>query len=633
MVTESRITKTIKSFLSFFTLLVVITIGPSFHLLSQAPGSSPGSPEEPVRVICDGIDMDVHSGRLRPAIGTENIQVVRVNRSQPQMADNFGWTYSHAPMLAYWNGTFYLQYLSNPFGEHFAPGHTMVTTSKDGRNWEFPREIFPIYHLRPGPVSSHRYGLAMMHQRMGFYVSPKGRLLILGFYGLAPSPWGENGIGRVVRECYRDGSFGPIYFVKYNSLSSFDETNTKYPFFTSSTDPGFIEACRSLLADKLFTMQWWEEDRGNEDHFYRVTGHEAPSVYHRRDGKAVVHWKRSWAAISSDEGKTWSEPVRLPTIVTDGAKTWGQQTADGRYALVYNPAPHGSHRWPLAVVTGDDGILFKNMALIHGEVPPRRFAGRAKDFGPQYVRGISEGNGTPFGSEMWVTYSVNKEDIWISRIPVPIEMKLDGPVNDDFESIEPGGVIDNWNLYRTCWATAEISDFPAPGNRCILLQDRDPYDYAKVVRVFEESHDQMNISFRLYARQVQNGQLDIEIVDRFGYRPIRIRLESNGGLLVNDGTGTVTAGGCGANIWNNIAVQIDIPSQTFNLSLNGSRILQKARFAEECESLERIEFRTGPYRNEPTRSRDRYEDGDLTDPDPDNSCPPAIYALDDLVIN
>ena len=57
---------------------------------------------------------------------------------------------------------------------------------------------------------------AVMHQRMGFYVAPNGRLLTLGFYSYRPNPRvGPNlgqGLGRVVREVYRDGQLGTDLF-------------------------------------------------------------------------------------------------------------------------------------------------------------------------------------------------------------------------------------------------------------------------------------------------------------------------------------------------------------------------------------------------------------------------------------
>ncbi len=207
-----------------------------------------GSGGEPVRYMGGMfIDPSVHDGRLRPAIGVETREVMRANRTHPDQADGFGWTYNHAPMLAYWGGRFYLEYLSNPVGEHIAPGQTLVTTSADGRSWTTPQVVFPPYKLREG-------GEGMMHQRMGFYVAPNQRLLVLAFYGHAPDPFGKGGIGRVVREAYRDGTYRPIYFIRYNSWVGWNESNTNYPLYTKSNDRGFVEACGALLKDKLKTM-------------------------------------------------------------------------------------------------------------------------------------------------------------------------------------------------------------------------------------------------------------------------------------------------------------------------------------------------------------------------------------------
>src|SRR5438034_4457526 len=165
-----------------------------------------------------GVSIDLNSpeGKLRPAIGVENRQVFRANRTHPELGDGFGWTYNHAPMLAWWNGKFYLEYLSNPTGEHVAPGQTLVITSLDGRAWSKPTVVFPVYKLPQGNP-------AMMHQRMGFYVAPSGRLLVLAFYGQSPNPFKMGGVGRVVREAYKDGTYGPIYFIRYNRHARSEE--------------------------------------------------------------------------------------------------------------------------------------------------------------------------------------------------------------------------------------------------------------------------------------------------------------------------------------------------------------------------------------------------------------------------
>jgi len=254
-----------------------------------------------------------------------------------------------------------------------------------------------------------------MHQRMGFYVSRSNRLLLLGFYGVCPTqkdkPFDENGIGRVVREQRADSTLGEIFFIHYNA--GWSEKNTRYPFYAASRDKGFVEACRELLGNRLATQQWVEE--ANEDaHIISLKGSEnkAWNTYHLPDGRALGVCKHARYSITPDEGKTWSE-VRLgANIVTWNAKVWGQRTSDGRYAMVYNPS---LYRWPLAVMTGDDGLVFDNLLTVHNEISTRRYEGAYKSYGPQYIRGIAEGNGTPPDGKMWLTYSVNKEDMGRGR--------------------------------------------------------------------------------------------------------------------------------------------------------------------------------------------------------------------------
>ncbi|HMP84669.1 MAG TPA: hypothetical protein PKA41_18400, partial [Verrucomicrobiota bacterium] len=394
-------------------------------LLAAAPICSAeiaGTDAEPIRYLGnDAPDLSFHDGRLQPAVGVQNIQVMRANRSHPNAdgADGFGWTYNHAPMLAYWNGKFYLEYLGNPVGEHVPPGQTFLTESADGFNWSKPRAIFSPFKVPGQDV------MTAAHQRMGFYTAPDGRLLVLSHYGIPPGLNDGKGIGRAVREIYRDGSLGPIYFIRYVRHAGWNETNTPYAFYKTAPDTGFITACDSLLANKLVTQQWWEEDR-SEDSFFALAANDegfnaqALSYFHRKDGAVVGLWKRRWAALSFNEGKSWTTPVQLPTVIHYNAKVWGQRTDDGRYAVIYNPAER--YRWPLAVITSDDGVLFDNLLLLHGEIPYPRYSGINKNIGPQYMRGIAEGNGNPPGDELWLTYSVNKEDIWITRVPVPWSM-------------------------------------------------------------------------------------------------------------------------------------------------------------------------------------------------------------------
>jgi hypothetical protein len=601
-----------------------------------------GTPEEPVRYVGKEEVLPYHGGGLRPAVGVKNFQAFRANRAHPELAEDYGWTYNHAPMLAYWNGKFYLEYLSSPINENHSPMQTLLLSSPDGVAWEKPRVVFPQYRLPNGKV-------APMHQRMGFYVSPSGRLLVLGFYGLGYgtgllkgsarelphaaklNPNDGTGVGRVVREVFKDGSFGNIYFIRYSSQNGWNETNTRFPFYTTSNDAAFKDSCRALLENKLMTMQWWEEDR-SEDGFYYPMGRllKALSFYHRKDGKVVGLWKDSWAALSSDEGKTWTKPAEVPSLVMAEAKVWGQRTPTGGYALVYNPRDDNRHRWPLAIVTGDDGIHFENMLSVVGEVPPRRYNGLDKAFGPQYVRGIEEGNGTVPGNAFWVTYSMNKDDLWVCRIPVPVRSRVEVPVRDTFD---PGSSADlDWNFYSPKWASVKIADFPSPANRSLELRDSEPHDYARAERVFPESVE-LTVKFKVLARQANTGRLEIELLDRYGYQPpVRVHFDEKGRILALDGdrNDPVLLSNYTPDRWYDFRLKVNVKTEKFDVAIDGKTVLDNGETLDPVRSLERISFRTGPYRVEPLIRTPKSPGEDM--PGADDPVAPATFFIDDLEV-
>jgi hypothetical protein len=297
--------------------------------------------------------------------------------------------------------------------------------------------------------------------------------------------------------------------------------------------------------------------------------------------------------MTNDGGESWSQPVRCDSITYEGAKIWAQKLDNGQYALVYNPTD-GLARHPLSIASGNDGILFDNLVNVHSEVPPKRFWGREKRPGPQYVRGIIEGNGNPPGDDLWVTYSVNKEDIWISRIPIPVKWKVDGPIQDDFNSMEPGGVIHDWNIYSPRWCPVEISNGPNSKEKCLMLKDFDPYDYAKAVRIIPKLN-RSTISFQLY---IENNPevLGIEIVSGNGARLVQLRCENDGALCVKNGMAqSAKLSDMPVQKWLNFELSIDAEIRHYTIKLNDKVIAKNLMFSDKGHP-ERIVFRTGEYR-------------------------------------
>ena len=372
----------------------------------------------------------LHDGGLAPVIGTHNIQTMRANREHPDETNCQGWTYNHQPMMAYWNGRFWMHYLSDPISEHIPPSVTWLQSSEDGRTWSNPTILFPEYSIPDGFRKEGKSEVAadlkaVMHQRVGWYVSSEKtgkKLLAIGHYGICLFPKDDpndgNGVGRVVREIKSDGSMGDIYFLYYNHnfnpalKRSKDQDDhgkawkTDFPHYKKSRDKKFIAACEEILNNPIYWMQMVEEADRMDSRLPLTNIYKAFCCYTLPDDTTIVaFWKHALSSISRDGGRTWSGPItRSPGFVNSNAKIWGQRLSDGNYATVYNPA---EFRWPLALSLSTDGLNYNTLNLVHGEITPMRYGGQYKSNGPKYVRGIMEGNGIPADGDLWVSYSVN----------------------------------------------------------------------------------------------------------------------------------------------------------------------------------------------------------------------------------
>lgn len=560
-----------------------------------------------------------HDGGLQPTIGVHNIQTMRGEKP---------WTYNHQPMMAYWNGKFYMHYLTDPRHEHEAPGKTMLQTSEDGYSWTQPVDLFPEYNVpegfcKEGSTLPPAHNLkAVMHQRVGWYVAPNGKLIAIGYYGICQTmkddPNDGNGIGRVVREIKKDGTFGPIYFIHYNH--GFSEKNTDYPFFKKAKDKNFVKAVDALIADPMQRMQWAEEsDRGDEILPFK-SPLKAFSGYTLPDGRKVGLWKHALTSISADGGNTWREPAyRAPGLVNSNAKIWGQRLSDGSYATVYNPA---EYRWPLAISLSSDGLDYNTLSLVHGDVMPLRHGGQFKSYGPQYVRGIQEGNGTPKDGHLWVTYSTNKEDMWVSRIAVPVRLNATSHANGGFSQYKTLADMTDWNLYMPSLCHILLK------NGWLNLYDCDPYDYAKAERVIPATKE-LEVEFDLMMDQNDNGELDIEFMDNGGNVCSRIVVDSTGAVRVKGGAryGTLLKK-YEMGVEYHVKALLSTSQHRAVYFVDGKKVSER-QFDTPVEAITRIVFRTGKIFTEPNNETPADQDFDM--PRADELDPAAGYHIANVV--
>ena len=592
---------------------------------SSAPAAGvaiPGSPKEPLRYVGFGLaDPLAPDGGLQFSPGVQNVEIARANRKET------GHTYQHHVDLGCWKGLLYAAWVMTRKDEDVLPCRLVYSTSGDGFAWSEPRDLYP-----PGRGWDMRFY---------FFHASNGRMLAFAASPTANDWPGYHMMatdvkGVLVREITSDHQLGEIYTLIPGEPQ-------RAPSFERAGDTGFVAACREacncrpLLEQQDYGsllgargMKWhdpknWPGGKiGGEDAVW--TFGKAFCFYHRRDGVLVGLCKLGFATLSTDEGESWSLPVVPPGIVAGSGKIWGQKTPDGRYALIYPPQGGAlCRRYPMAVITGDDGITYRDMRVIHGEVPPRRYMGGGKkgDAGPQYLRGVAEWAGdapTIDPSAIWAIYSVNKEDIWVSRIPVPIVPNVQQPVHDTFDAVELGPRVPGWNIYAPKWAPVCIAREKGGPNQFLKLEDRDPVDYARAVRVFPESSN-VEVSFRLSAAQADRGRLEIDLLGARGTRPVRLALDDKGRIYASDGQDTVRLGTYQAARWESFTLQV--MGGRFTVRRAGKTLLQDAAFAESTPWVYAISFRTGPY-----RARVAEPDQDL--PNTEEPAPATVYFVDDV---
>lgn len=459
-------------------------------------------------------DIRFTDGALPHAMGVTNAQVMRSNQNTSLAPEGRGWTYAHAAMLGFWKGELIVQYLAGARSEHEGDSRAFLIRSHDGVHYSKPVEIFPTIDVPTAPYNGEGKAAfadkettnCIIHHRMAFFCASNGRMLAMTHYGIVPMdprlkdfpapgsvksydmtdimlvmPGSGYGVGRAVREIRSDFTLGPIHFLRYGSSGGYTRENTKiFPYYEESEDKGFVEACHELLNHRIATQQWWEEERCDDSGFFTLTGGEAPSIYTLpgtgKDKLAIM--KNALTSISHDGGETWSPCKRSYSLETSTGKVWGQRTPDGRYALAYNPTTDTAHRWPLVVSGGPNGQDFGDMYAVLPEVPPCRYAGRLKNLGPQYIRGIAEYNPQPQDNAFYLTYSNNKEDIWISRVAVPLRAVEECDVDVDMRSVQWKDIADTWNLTLPSWGGIELEE------GALALRDFDPYHRAIAERAF-----------------------------------------------------------------------------------------------------------------------------------------------------
>jgi hypothetical protein len=125
--------------------------------------------------------------------------------------------------------------------------------------------------------------------------------------------------------------------------------------------------------------------------------------------------------------------------------------------------------------------------------------------------------------------------------------------------------------------------------------DEEPYDYALVERVFPKASNK-TIEFKFRAPELPQGtSVQIEVSNQRGDRALRLRLDKEW-LSFDIEKVSLDPVKLNPKEWHHVKLIINCEDKSYQPIVDGNVIHEKIDFADEVDAVERIVFRTGPYR-------------------------------------
>ena len=173
-----------------------------------------------------------------------------------------------------------------------------------------------------------------------------------------------------------------------------------------------VKRMRLLYTDQPDGLGGWTESKitpGNVKTF----GYTEPNLLRRTDGRLVMLFRNYsgflYGSFDRDSGTSWSNPVA--TNFPDSTARFAiGRLPDGTGWIVNNPGPKRFDRSLLTIALSRDGTVFDRAFIVRGEPTRMRYQGKSKLDGWQYP------NALVHDGHLFVAYSINKEDVGLTRI-------------------------------------------------------------------------------------------------------------------------------------------------------------------------------------------------------------------------
>ena len=385
-----------------------------------------------------GIPLSPNNGPWGGASNVPNTTYSRIFYATPSIG-----SYNHAAMIDFHYSQFLATWKNAPKDEDSAGQRILYSQSVDGVNWTTPSILFPNISTNNFPV--HLFAEPALHINGNLYAAaspiqfciyptpfPKvlllRRVMVPGVQQLGPIFWASN----TIPAGYEEASI-------LNNIVTLNQTDSNTIEDISTLSNTLLVPCGPDCGEGEYkceaVMNGYQDvnipmnisGMQNEETHYIV-----PGTYQTNNQIDVLLYrninKKLWFSVRfNGTNGNWTYPLES-NLSDDVANINSGPFEDGTVYLVSNLMPNPAGRDPLFVTVSYDGWSFNNTHVVAAcnmteftspEQPNAcvmRYPGLYKGPGPQYPQAVAV---TAYGYEgLWVVFSMNKEDIWVARVPL-----------------------------------------------------------------------------------------------------------------------------------------------------------------------------------------------------------------------
>jgi hypothetical protein len=152
--------------------------------------------------------------------------------------------------------------------------------------------------------------------------------------------------------------------------------------------------------------------------------------------------------------------------------------------------------------------------------------------------------------------------------------------------------LTHWNFHLPKRANVRVTADTELGKNVIELRDAERWDHAQAERIFPAG-SWLRLRFRMQVRAFgEAGRCEIDVQSQRHERPAQLCV-SAAGMSIG---GTCVSARFDMQRWHDVEIVCRCDAQCFTVRIDDTIVCADAPFAEPAARVERVVFRTGPWR-------------------------------------